>query len=233
MKYQNNIKNRINARHFKSLEIIGDLSNKKILNIGCHIGWLEYLVRDKKFDEFYSIDTNLNYLDEEIKENPRFNFLQGSITNIPCRSGYFDIVTSFEIIEHLRKREFELAFNELNRVLKVGGILYISVPFKNLLSVALDPAILIGHKHLNLKILKPYLENNDFEVIYVIKLGGFYEIFNNFLMYIFRFLFNSENPFSNILEPKRNNEFFNKNNGFSNLFIKAKKYSHTKNINKI
>ena len=55
-------------------------------------------------------------------------FIQGSADNIPTGSGVFDIVVSFETIEHHDKHQEMMT--EIKRVLKPGGLLIISSPDK-------------------------------------------------------------------------------------------------------
>jgi 2-polyprenyl-3-methyl-5-hydroxy-6-metoxy-1,4-benzoquinol methylase len=55
-------------------------------------------------------------------------YLQGSAIQIPCESHSFDLVVSFETIEHIE--EHDAMMRELKRVLKPGGLLLISSPEK-------------------------------------------------------------------------------------------------------
>jgi 2-polyprenyl-3-methyl-5-hydroxy-6-metoxy-1,4-benzoquinol methylase len=55
-------------------------------------------------------------------------FLQGSADKIPSKDGQFDVVVSFETIEHHDKHEEMMA--EIKRVLRPGGLLIISSPDK-------------------------------------------------------------------------------------------------------
>lgn len=56
----------------------------------------------------------------------KVRFLNGDIMNLPFREGMFDVVTSFETLEHI---EDDLrALSELHRVLRVGGICIVSTP---------------------------------------------------------------------------------------------------------
>jgi ubiquinone/menaquinone biosynthesis C-methylase UbiE len=55
-------------------------------------------------------------------------FLQGSADKIPCSPGIFDVVVSFETIEHHDKHQEMMS--EIKRVLKPGGLLIISSPDK-------------------------------------------------------------------------------------------------------
>ena len=59
-------------------------------------------------------------------------FMIGSITDISLQSNCFDVVVSFETIEHVNEQEKALL--ELIRVLKNGGVLIISTPNRKLSS---------------------------------------------------------------------------------------------------
>jgi 2-polyprenyl-3-methyl-5-hydroxy-6-metoxy-1,4-benzoquinol methylase/glycosyltransferase involved in cell wall biosynthesis len=58
--------------------------------------------------------------------SPQLQFLVGSCDSIPLSTGSFDVITSFETIEHHDKHEEMLG--ELKRLLKPDGILIISSP---------------------------------------------------------------------------------------------------------
>src|SRR5215467_7795286 len=57
---------------------------------------------------------------------PNLTFLVGSCENVPLPDNLFDVVTSFETIEHHDKHEEML--DEIKRVLKPGGVVIISSP---------------------------------------------------------------------------------------------------------
>src|SRR2546427_971460 len=58
--------------------------------------------------------------------NPRLNYVVGSCDSVPLPDASFDVVTSFETIEHHDKHDEML--DEIKRVLKPGGTLIISSP---------------------------------------------------------------------------------------------------------
>lgn len=58
------------------------------------------------------------------------NFLQGDARRIPLKDGAIDIATAFEIIEHLPKKDQAPFVQEIARVLKPGGIAFISFPYR-------------------------------------------------------------------------------------------------------
>ncbi len=65
---------------------------------------------------------------KEKYQQPNLSFKTGSADNIPCENDYFDLVVSFETIEHHDRHHEMMA--EIRRVLKPGGILLISSPDK-------------------------------------------------------------------------------------------------------
>lgn len=56
------------------------------------------------------------------------NYINGSVYEIPFEDDYFDLVVSFETIEHVK--EHDIVLKEIKRVLKKDGILIISTPDK-------------------------------------------------------------------------------------------------------
>jgi ubiquinone/menaquinone biosynthesis C-methylase UbiE/dsDNA-binding SOS-regulon protein len=77
-------------------------------------------------------ETIANAQNKYRKDN--LSFKTGSADQIPCESGYFDLVVSFETIEHHDRHHEMMA--EIKRVLKPGGILLISSPDKKYYSDA-------------------------------------------------------------------------------------------------
>jgi 2-polyprenyl-3-methyl-5-hydroxy-6-metoxy-1,4-benzoquinol methylase len=59
---------------------------------------------------------------------PNLRYLTGSASKLPLENGSFDLVVSFETIEHLHEQQDML--DELRRVLVPDGILFISSPNK-------------------------------------------------------------------------------------------------------
>ncbi len=61
---------------------------------------------------------------------PHIDFIKGLAENIPCKDNIFDIVVSFETIEHLSEADQHIFLLEIKRVLKKDGILIMSTPDK-------------------------------------------------------------------------------------------------------
>lgn len=67
---------------------------------------------------------------------PRVRFVEGSCTRLPLPDASFDVVVSFETIEHLEAAEQPRMLAEFARVLKPAGVLVISSPNKRIYSDA-------------------------------------------------------------------------------------------------
>ncbi|HEC91741.1 MAG TPA: class I SAM-dependent methyltransferase [Candidatus Atribacteria bacterium] len=100
--------------------------NIKWLDIGCSIGYLIQELLDNKI-QAYGIDISIVALGN-ILLGLRQRVVAGSIVHIPYKTETFDVVSAFDVIEHIHPQETELAFRELNRVLKTGGYLFLTTP---------------------------------------------------------------------------------------------------------
>jgi ubiquinone/menaquinone biosynthesis C-methylase UbiE len=61
-------------------------------------------------------------------EKKKFSFIQGSALELPFESNSVDMVTAFEVLEHVPSEI--LALSEINRILKPKGLFLITVPNK-------------------------------------------------------------------------------------------------------
>jgi ubiquinone/menaquinone biosynthesis C-methylase UbiE len=102
------------------------LKPKRVLDIGCARGFHVYFFR--KFGvEAYGVDISRYAIERAPKSVKRYLFVTDcEHENLPFSDGYFDLVTMFEVIEHLSN--YDHALNEVNRVLSDGGKLFITTP---------------------------------------------------------------------------------------------------------
>lgn len=117
---------RARLRMLKSL----NLSASKVLEIGCGVGPMtRHLAAEYK--EVMAIDISSYAVDickSTITEN-NIDFKVAAAENLPCESSNIDIAFAFDVYEHVE--DLDLCYQEVFRVLKPGGILFISVPNVN------------------------------------------------------------------------------------------------------
>ena len=68
-------------------------------------------------------------------------FVQGDVAALPFRPSSFDAVLSFGVIEHF-EAGFEPLLAEVQRVLADDGVLWVSVPYYNLVRRVTEPIVL-------------------------------------------------------------------------------------------
>jgi 2-polyprenyl-3-methyl-5-hydroxy-6-metoxy-1,4-benzoquinol methylase len=114
------------------------ITGKKVLDTGCGLGYGASYMAPHTFNI-----TGIDYDKEVIERNKNeysnvtnLDFIQGAIPPLPFRDSTFDVVTSYQFIEHIHHRkEF---IKECLRVLKPGGKVLITTP-NNKRSLARNP----------------------------------------------------------------------------------------------
>lgn len=210
------------STQFVSIE---DIKNKDILDIGCGFGWFELFALDKGVTHITGMEISERDLENAkagIKDK-RAHFVVGTGLKIPFNDSFFDTIVSWEVLEHIPKNTEQKFFEECFRVLKPGGVLYLSTQFRNLFSTTLDPAWwLIGHRHYSTNSLKRFAENCGFYVNLLETHGGWWEIFHILNMYISKWILRRSSIFGSSINKKRDLEFY-KTPGKTNIFLKATK----------
>lgn len=105
------------------------VSGKRVLDIACGTGYGSNLLAQKAesvdgvdIDETVIMKAAVRYKQKNLV------FTKGSVEKIPFDNSSFDVVVSFETLEHITEHDSMMA--EMKRVLKPGGILIISTPDK-------------------------------------------------------------------------------------------------------
>lgn len=105
-----------------------NLNGMKILNVGCGTGGLE-IALSKKGGNLFGIDIDsrsvqIAKLRKERYPELKITFLEGNAFNLPSL-GYFDLVISIGMLEHIPKPNYEATLKNLIRLVKPGGNLFL------------------------------------------------------------------------------------------------------------
>jgi SAM-dependent methyltransferase len=113
-------------RYAIAMEYVKD---KVVLDIACGEGYGSNLL-SKNAREVTGIDMDSKTINQASKKYSKNNlkFIQGKVEDIPVAENSFDVVVSFETLEHTK--EHKKIFQEIKRVLKPGGLVIISTPEK-------------------------------------------------------------------------------------------------------
>jgi SAM-dependent methyltransferase len=96
-----------------------DLFQKRVLDLGCADGALLVLARQYGATQVTGIEISSDTIAYGRKEYG-LDIIESSADTLPFASEFFDIVTAFDLIEHVRQPK--QLFQEVNRVLCTGGL---------------------------------------------------------------------------------------------------------------
>ena len=212
MKDRRTIGQRAGGRHFFLCRMAGDLENKAILDLGCGFGWFEKYATKMKCVRILGVDTDEVSLERARTEAPAAEFVLGDVTELVADfaegTGRFDVVVMFDFFEHLpRGEEVALLANTMSILEPTMGRLLISVPYRGLITTALDPAFYLGHRHYRLRDMEIKLNKAGLSVERAVYSGGFWEQLSMIWLYLFKWIFAREMPFASFLEKRRVREY--------------------------
>ena len=157
----------------------------KLLDVGCGEGVFVNYARKNDFDAYgidfsqdsieagkqlYALDTTYNCSLQEVQDKTRIT--------------HFDVITSFEVLEHLEKPGDFLA--EVTRLMSKDGYVAISVPYRD--KWPLTEFNDYHPHHLTRwteRSLRTFFSSNNFEIVHV-QLGSRFRSYRMFLGYLFR-----------------------------------------------
>lgn len=139
-------------------------NTNKILDVGCGIGYFLEVAIQRGWEVY-----GTEYTDEAIKicSDKGINMQQGKLDHKNYNEGDFDIITSFEVIEHINNPAEEV--NNFYKLLRKGGVLYLTTPnFNSLLRYRLNANynVICYPEHLSYytpKSLKKLFSNANFQ----------------------------------------------------------------------
>jgi SAM-dependent methyltransferase len=101
----------------------------RILDIGCQTGELCSLLKQEGHEP-HGLEVQTELIKQCRNEFPEIPFsVADSETRLPFEDHSFDIVFSGDVIEHIRFTD--VFVNEINRVLKIGGLCALTTPLHN------------------------------------------------------------------------------------------------------
>lgn len=130
------------------------LNAQNILDVGCHGGrFTVEIAKNIPEASIKGIDISPAAIDFAKKQYPKINFKVGQADKLPYPASCFDLVTCFEVLEHVQNPARVL--EEIKRVLKRKGNFLILVPAENFLFKAgwfiwsrLGPGRVWHHTHI-------------------------------------------------------------------------------------
>lgn len=163
----------------RCLQVLKVCNKGRILDIGCSSGlFLQALVRYGDW-ETHGIEVNTKMAN--MARESGIKVIEGEVADAKYLANYFDVVTLWDVLEHLHNPRATL--NEISRILKPGGTLFISVPNLNSLDAKIFKKYWIGFdtpRHLyiyNADSLIRYLDLTGFNVEQVYSFYGRYTVF--------------------------------------------------------
>lgn len=128
----------ISDNHLNRYYSISDLvKGACVLDAACGVGYGTQII-SKSAKKVYGVDLDPETIDYAVKNYNEENitFEVSSVTKLPYEDDFFDVIISFETIEHIDSESQKSTLNEIKRVLKKDGILIMSTPDKAIYSDA-------------------------------------------------------------------------------------------------
>jgi ubiquinone/menaquinone biosynthesis C-methylase UbiE len=197
------------------------LKGKKILNVGSWTGPYEILI--------YNIAKHITAVDIEekalkvLKNNlPKVECVKAESHCLPFKNETFDVVTFFDVMEHI-PIGYELAsLAEFKRVLKKNGYLFLATPSKNFWSNLLDPAYwLTGHRHYAKTQLIGMLRDTGFKIEKIEQVGSFFSSFYALSFYFFKHILRTKMPTIRKIEERMEKDISSP--GYIQFALRARK----------
>ena len=110
--------------------------NLIVLDLGSGEGGTSIVFSEK--NKVVSYDLNFIRLERQKDSSLKFFQINGNASYLPFKKNSFDLIILQDVIEHLT--DIKILINQINRILKSEGIIYISTPNKySLFNIIADP----------------------------------------------------------------------------------------------
>jgi len=120
--------------------------NKVVLDVACGTGYGANYIAGKGAREVVGVDISVmaaNYARERFSKDNQVSFICADAIRLPFVDNAFDVIVSFETIEHIR--QYSKFLGECKRVLKEKGLLICSTPNRRIFSPNLAKPINTFH----------------------------------------------------------------------------------------
>jgi trans-aconitate 2-methyltransferase len=119
-------------RLYKKVIDIGIKKDDKLLEIGCGIGALTYLLakhtKKGEIEAFDPSSKSIAFAKEKVR-HPHVHFYTGEIASYsPKHADAFDTILLFDVLEHIPLEEHLAVFTKIESLLKIHGLLLINLP---------------------------------------------------------------------------------------------------------
>lgn len=197
------------------------IKGRKVLDLGSWTGPYTTLIYDLA-KEIYAVDVEEKALKVLKKNLPKVKTVRAFSDKLPFKNDEFEVVTFWDVIEHIPVGTEVSTLREINRVLKTGGNLFLATVQRNFWSNLLDPAYyLAGHRHYTQRELSDMLRNTGFKVERITTGGSFFSSFYAISFYFFKHILRMKMPKINWVENKMEEDMMKP--GYIQIAIRAKK----------
>lgn len=120
---------KMSHRHYINAisKFISSDTGSSLLDIGCGTGsFLFHCERKFSFAQLHGLEYDDRLVKQAITNLSRAEISQGNAEKLPYEDGSFDVITSFQVIEHVANPNTMLS--EIKRILKPNGIVLITTP---------------------------------------------------------------------------------------------------------
>jgi ubiquinone/menaquinone biosynthesis C-methylase UbiE len=172
--------------------------NGKLLDIGFGYGYIEELIKNSNLKlSVYGIDIS-DYAVNMANKSYKGSFKKNSVFNMKYKDDFFDCVLALDVLEHFTKNKIKIALAKINNILKINGILIVSVP----LNESNEDRLKNGHIRVyNFDLIKNELVENGFKIVKVKYLYAFKNMY--FLKNLVNIILNVKKPNLVILITKK------------------------------
>jgi len=126
---KSNIEHYITQQHIMRYVFASSyVKDKIVLDVACGAGYGSHFLAIEGAKKVYGVDIDKNALKiaKTYYSHPNVEYIRGDVLSLPFSDNFFDVIVSFETIEHIL--DTERYISEIKRVLKPDGIFICSTP---------------------------------------------------------------------------------------------------------